>query len=668
MINRIFRAVGRLESHAWARKYVLTRGSQVVVDAIIASTSFFVAHLLRFNGWPPAFDLKRMMLILPYVVVGRLLANYFLGIYKRVWRYASISDAMRLAAAIAVVSALLLVIRLSLGNHISYLSVPIGITLIDSFIVGAGMLGVRLFRRVTYERTSAAGMAPPAALQRILLVGAGDAGIMTAKEIARRRDLGMKLCGYVDDDSKKWNTVIHEIKVLGPTSELPALIRSEAINQVIIAMASAPRKTIRRIVDMCEQGNVLVKIIPGLFEILGDKVAIEELRPVGIEDLLGRDTVRPASFDACRALYESKRILVTGAAGSIGSQLCRQLMHFHPECLILLDKDENATFELDQQMNRTFGGSDIRVIPVVCSLRFEPILERIFARHQPHIVFHAAAYKHVPLMEFSPSEAVLNNVLGTQNLLDVCTRSAVERCIMVSSDKAVRPTSIMGATKRAAELMFQSQAEKNGSSCRYSCVRFGNVLGSRGSVIPTFREQIRNGGPVTVTHPDMIRYFMTISEAAQLIIQAGALGEKGEIYLLDMGEPVRVLDLAKDMIRLSGLVPGEDIDIVFAGVRPGEKMQEQLLIAEEGARATRLEKIFVAPPLAYDQGRLDHWIKQLLNAALQGDDACVHRIFSGMDIGFRQVTPSEQTAEPDPQTVDADRIAALPLRGRTQTP
>lgn len=636
MINKIFRAVANFESRPWVHTYILNRTTQAVVDALISALAFFLAHLLRFNGWPPPFEFKRMVLILPYVVLGRVLANFFLGIYRRVWRYASISDAMRLGASVSMISGILLVFRLCFAYHQTYLSVPIGITLIDSLIAGFGMLGVRLFRRLTYERSSVAKISPGDSPQRVLLVGAGDAGIMTVREISRRRDLGMQICGFVDDDNEKWSTLIHGITVLGPTSDLPALVRSHAIDQVIITVASAPRKTVRRILDLCEQAKVSVKIIPGLYEILGNRVTINELRSVGIEDLLGRDTVGPFSnFEACKSAYQGKRIMVTGAAGSIGSELCRQLTFFDPATIIMLDKDENAVFETDHQMRAAVKGRNIQVVPVVCSLRIEPILGKVFQIRQPEVLFHAAAYKHVPLMESNPSEAVLNNIVGTENLLNLSAQSGVERCIMVSTDKAVRPTSIMGATKRVAELMFQNQVVKNHGSCRYSCVRFGNVLGSRGSVVPIFREQIKNGGPVTVTHPDMIRYFMTVSEAAQLIIQAGVLGEKGEIYLLDMGEPVNVVDLAKDMIRLSGLVLGEDIDIVFTGIRPGEKLKEELLIAEEGAKATRYEKIFVAPPLEYDPERLEYWTNMLAQAAYQGGDNAIYALFSQMDIGFQ---------------------------------
>ncbi|MFM8394547.1 MAG: UDP-N-acetylglucosamine 4,6-dehydratase family protein, partial [Acidobacteriota bacterium] len=347
-----------------------------------------------------------------------------------------------------------------------------------------------------------------------------------------------------------------------------------------------------------------------------------------------------------RAVYRGKRILVTGAGGSIGRELCRQLLILEPARIIILDKDENSVFEAERdliaQCRTAETNHPTEIIPVIADLRFAGQLGRIFARHRPQIVFHAAAHKHVPLMECNSSEAVLNNILGTAKLLEAAAEAHVERCVMVSTDKAVNPTNIMGATKRVAELMFQAQARRAGREglpTSYSCVRFGNVLGSRGSVIPIFREQIRHGGPVTVTHPEVERYFMTIPEAAQLIIQAGALGRKGEIYLLDMGEPVRVVDLARDMIHLSGLTPGEDIDIHFTGLRPGEKLKEELLIAEEGAQTTLYEKIFIAPPLDYDFELLAEYLAELAEAAETGMDEQIYAIFTRMEIGFQPGNP-----------------------------
>ncbi len=367
---------------------------------------------------------------------------------------------------------------------------------------------------------------------------------------------------------------------------------------------------------------------------LGNHVTVSNVRPVEIEDLLGRDPIDvEAWLETSYASYHDKRLLITGAGGSIGRELCRQLATLDPASITLLDKDENSVFEAERELRRACGSRNVEIIPVICDLRVPERLRNVFGQRLPQVVFHAAAHKHVPLLESNASEAVLNNIGGTVRLLECAARFEVERCVMVSTDKAVNPRNIMGATKRVSELMFQAQATRFGGS--YSCVRFGNVLNSRGSVVPIFREQIKQGLPITVTHPDVERYFMTIPEAAQLIIQAGALGRRGEIFLLEMGEPVRVVDLAKDMIWLSGLALGEDIDIEFTGLRPGEKLKEELLIAEEGAQTTRYEKIFVAPPLQYDFTCLDHWVGKLTAAAEAGADADIYNIFSKMDIGFR---------------------------------
>jgi len=644
MARRLASAMMRIESSSLISDARLSRGAQLAVDASIAGLALVLAHMLRFDGWPPYKEAARMFLVLPYVALGRVTVNYLAGNYRRIWRYASLADAARMAAAAGVISAILLIARIAFVGQHPYLTLPIGIIVIDYLLATSGMMGIRLLRRVSYESTKRKHAGTPASRQRALLVGAGSAGVMTAREISRRPGLGIDLCGFVDDDRTKENTVIYDVPILGSTSDLPDLIGSRGIDLVIITMGHASRKTIRRVVDMCEAAGVPVKTIPALYEILENRVTVSTLRPVEIEDLLGRESIDvKAWLESSRQTYFGKRVMVTGAGGSIGRILCQQLAYLEPSGIIMLDKDENSIFEA---MADTIAAPGTRVYPVICDLRIEQRLHKIFERYQPHVVFHAAAHKHVPLMEVNTSEAVLNNVVGTYKLLNACDEHMVERCVMVSTDKAVNPTSIMGATKRVSELMFQAKAMKRPRRSRYSCVRFGNVLGSRGSVVPTFREQIRNGGPVTITHPDMIRYFMTIPEAAQLIIQAGALGEKGEIFLLDMGEPVRVMDLARDMIRLSGLTVGEDIEIKITGLRPGEKMREELLIAEEGAKATLYDKIFIASPLEYNLARLYFWVEQLSEAAYEGDDKTILEIFSLMGIGFRSGA-IEEAREPE---------------------
>jgi FlaA1/EpsC-like NDP-sugar epimerase len=607
----------------------------MTIDALIAAMSFLLAHLLRWDGYPPGREADRMFLVLPYLVVTRIGVNYLMGLYRCVWRYVSIPDAAHLSSSVGIISVILLAMRLAFAGIYPLLTVPISIIVIDFMLTSSLMLGARLFWRVTCENAARARTHSNGVRLRTLLAGAGDGGIMAAREISRRRDLGFQVCGFVDDDASKQKTVIQGVQVIGSTHEIPIIVRTHRIDQVIITMSNARRKTIRRILELCEGAGVPVKIIPALYEILGNQVTVSNIRPVDIEDLLGRDAIDVQSWlEVSQGSYRGKRVMITGAGGSIGRELCRQLATLNPASIILLDKDENSVFEAEMELRSITGDKKIEVLPVICDLRVAPRLRQVFGRLRPQVVFHAAAHKHVPLLESNVAEAVFNNISGTSRLLECADEFKVERCVMVSTDKAVNPTNIMGATKRVAELMFQAQAFRLNGDRHYSCVRFGNVLGSRGSVIPIFRDQIKHGGPVTITHPNVERYFMTIPEAAQLIIQAGALGQRGEIFLLDMGEPVKVVDLAKDMIRLSGLNIGEDIDIEFTGLRPGEKLKEELLIAEEGAQTTRYEKIFVAPPLQYDFRRLDEWIAKLTAAAETGSDQAIYEIFSAMDIGF----------------------------------
>ncbi|MGE0131135.1 MAG: polysaccharide biosynthesis protein [Blastocatellales bacterium] len=626
--------------HSWVRNYILSRKVQMAIDAAIAVMSFVLAHILRFDGWPPGIDADRMLLALPYLIAARLSVNYLMGLYSRVWRYVSIPDAAHISCSVGLISAILMALRLAFPGIYPLLTVPISVIVMDFILTVSLMLGARLLWRVTCENAARAKTQANAAPLRTLLVGAGDVGIMAAREIGRRRDLGLQVCGFVDDDPSKHKTIIQGVQVIGSTSEIPTIARMSRIDQVIITMADARRKTVRRILDLCETVEVPVKIVPALYEILGNHVTVSSVRPVEIEDLLGRDAIDvEAWLESSQGSYHGKRVLITGAGGSIGRELCRQIATLDPASIILLDKDENSVFEAERELQSHCDGKKVEIIPVICDLRIAARLRNVFGQHRPQVVFHAAAHKHVPLLESNASEAVLNNIVGTVRLLECAEDFDVERCVMVSTDKAVNPTNIMGATKRVSELMFQAQATRlnfhRNFSRHYSCVRFGNVLNSRGSVVPIFREQIKNGRSVTITHPDVERYFMTIPEAAQLIIQAGALGQHGEIFLLDMGEPVKVVDLAKDMIRLSGLTLGEDIDIEFTGLRPGEKLKEELLIAEEGARTTRYEKIFVAPPLQYDLKRLDRWVESLTEAAEADDDAAIYTIFSEMGIGFR---------------------------------
>jgi FlaA1/EpsC-like NDP-sugar epimerase len=462
----------------------------------------------------------------------------------------------------------------------------------DFVLSFCAIVGLRSVWRVFIERQGNRRRAQESevvtAVKRTLLVGAGSAGLLVAKEAEARPQLGVLPVGFVDDDRTKIGTMVHGVPVLGTTSELPEIAHRIRADQVLVTMVDAPGSTVRRLVRSCNEIDLAVKIIPGIHEIVDGKVSLSRARDVAIDDLLGRDPVK-LDESAISGDFGGKVVLVTGAGGSIGSELCRQLCRFGVKRLVLLEQAENALFEIHRELIAAYP--DLDIVPVIGDITDRARMEVVFQEHRPKVVLHAAAHKHVPMMEWNPGEAVKNNVFGTMCVADLAGEFRAERFVMISTDKAVNPTSIMGATKRVAELYIQSLSGK--STTRYVAVRFGNVLGSTGSVIPIFRQQIAKGGPVTVTHREMRRYFMTIPEASQLVIQAATMGKGGEIFILDMGEPVYVYDLAKDMIRLSGLKPGEDIEIQITGMRPGEKLFEELSVANEAAEKTYHPKIFV---------------------------------------------------------------------------
>ncbi len=449
-----------------------------------------------------------------------------------------------------------------------------------------------------------------------------------------------------------------------------------SIRQIIIALPTAPGKTIRAIVKLCEQAGVSTRIMPGLYELLDGKVSVNQLRKVEIEDLLRREPIKTDN-SAVKALLHGQRVLITGGGGSIGGELCRQVLLCEPAQLVVLGHGENSVFEMENELRRHIarnapGDTPVcEVIGLIADLRMPGRLDAIFAQYHPQVVFHAAAHKHVPLMELNPSEAITNNVIGTRNVLDVCKRYGVELFVMISTDKAVNPTSIMGASKRAAELLVLQAARASGRRAAYVTVRFGNVLGSRGSVVLTFRQQIAAGGPVTVTHPDMRRFFMTIPEAVQLVLQAAVIGQGGEIFTLDMGEPVRLVDLAHDMIRLSGLEVGRDIDITYSGIRPGEKLFEELFIKGEDYRRTVNEKIFIARNAgSFVPERLNEMIAELENAAYHDDEMTIRSLFHRLVAEYQPSPGNTMPIQSDGKAndsaqplIDIERVTELPQSG-----
>jgi FlaA1/EpsC-like NDP-sugar epimerase len=498
-----------------------------------------------------------------------------------------------------------------------------------------GTLAVRMLWRVHCEdlrRGRLRGSGSFDKYTKTILIGAGAAGNMIAKELKQRADLEIDVVGFIDDEPKQYGKQVLGIRVLGNTTQIPAISRRLGVQEAIITIVNASSKEIRRISELCAEAGLKTRIVPGLFELLDKRITITKVREIRIDDLLGRSVFQMEKhLEEVSRIYRGKRILVTGAGGSIGSELCRQLAALGPREIVLLDKDENSIFEIDNDLRaRSTNGAAIH--PVIANIMNANRLHVLFEKYRPEIVFHAAAHKHVPLMECNVAEAILNNVMGTNNLIDTARIYGVERFVFISTDKAVNPTSVMGATKKIGEVIIQEVAKTN--STKFACVRFGNVVGSRGSVIPLFQKQISMGGPVTVTHPEVRRYFMSISEAVHLIIQAGTLGEKGEIFVLDMGQPIKIIDMVKTLIRLSGQRE-EDIEIKYVGMRPGEKLYEEILIDEERSRATKFERIFIAPATEMLDGRVVG-LKGIIDAAAAGDGDRVIRHLSSMGIGFHR--------------------------------
>ena len=504
-------------------------------------------------------------------------------------------ETIRVAWATGTITVVLLALRvasasaLPLWPHAQYVLIPLGIIAGNFAFSFLGVVGIRVTRRVTAERQSAHRLDRQSP-QKIptLLVGAGEAGALVAREIKKRPDLGITAVGFLDDDRAKIGTTIHGIRVWGCIDDLAVFAERLEAQQALVTIADVEPQVLRQIVRRCEAAQITTKILPGLYQVIEEQSGLGRIRDVSIEDLLGRESVS-LDMGLVETFLRGKRVLVTGAGGSIGSELCRQVARFGPENIVLVERSEYALFTIHQELLSTHP--KLGIVPRICDICDHDRLEAVFQLDKPHVVFHAAAHKHVPLMECNPGEAVKNNVLGTKAVADCSDAHGCEAFVLISTDKAVNPTSIMGATKRVAEMYVQALSAR--SPTKYVAVRFGNVLGSTGSVIPTFKAQIAAGGPVTVTHREMIRYFMTIPEASQLVMQAAAMGKGGEIFVLDMGEPVKIIDLAHDLIRLSGLVPDVDIKVEFTGMRPGEKLFEELGFNDEQMERTTHPKIHI---------------------------------------------------------------------------
>jgi FlaA1/EpsC-like NDP-sugar epimerase len=569
---------------------IITRSLQVTLDFVVLSVSFWLAFLFRFEFNIPLLWLKVAFAAWPFAIMVQYGVLSALGVPRFSWRYVSMRETFRISTAIAISTGLLVAVRLlAAGIEIfGFAVLPLGILATNFLLATLSLVAVRALRRVWGESQERKLRSGNGELARVLLIGAGQAGVMVAREIANRPDLGLLPVGFLDDDGHKVGTRIGGIAVLGKTSQIMQLAHHHRATRALITIANAPGAEIRRIALACKNAGLETKIIPGIYEIVGEQLNLSRIREVAIEDLLGRDPVKLDENQVLSSIKDSV-VMVTGAGGSIGSELCRQVARFSPARLVLVERFENALFEIHRELIATFP--KLVVEPRIADVSDVKRMDAVFSADRPSIIFHAAAHKHVPMMECNPGEAIKNNVGGTSVVADLAHRYGAERFVMISTDKAVNPTSVMGASKRVAEIYTQTLATH--SKTRFVTVRFGNVLGSNGSVIPIFKEQIARGGPVMVTDPEMRRYFMTIPEASQLVLQAGAMGDGGEIFILDMGEPVKIVDLARDLIALSGFRPDDDIEIKFSGVRPGEKLFEELSTDSEHADKTKHPKIFI---------------------------------------------------------------------------
>ena len=547
----------------------------LIGDIFLSLVSVLASYLIRLEliAIFPTYQYS-LIWMLGLAVAVKPLVYYLFGIYRRLWRYASIRELVLILSAVTVASMVVSGAMIGLFAARMFYGFPRSVLVIDWLLSMAFVGGLRFIFRIMAETSSSAASNTkliPRRKKWVLVVGAGDAGAMVVRELQKNPQLGIKPIGFLDDNPAKQDSKIHGVPVLAPLDQIGHILDTQHVDEVIIAIPSAGGMVLRRVADVCRQHGIPFRTMPGIYELLGGDVSVSRLREVDIADLLRREPVK-MDTEALGEVLADRVVMVTGAGGSIGSELCRQIARLHPKKLLMLGHGENSIFSALLTLKERFPTLDL--VPIIADVRDQPRLAVVFDRWHPEVIFHTAAHKHVPLMESNIEEAVTNNILGTRNIVQSALAHEVQRLVMISTDKAIRPVNVMGATKRMAEMLVLDAARLYGKA--FTVVRFGNVLGSRGSVVPRFKRQIAAGGPVTVTHPEMKRYFMTIPEAVHLVLQASALSEGGENFILDMGQPVKILDLAEDLIRLSGLEPGKDIEIVFSGIRPGEKLSEDL--------------------------------------------------------------------------------------------
>jgi len=600
------------------------------MDILLISAAWYVSYLLRFNFQVPGESMILMKRLLPLMIVIKIVAFFYCDLYRGMWRYTSIRDFFDIIRAASISS--LLIVALVLYMH-RFAGFARSVFIIDWVLTVVFISGFRLSIRIYFwlgsgdetARLSLRRFLRSRGSKRdgrksLLIIGAGDCGEKIFREIQDNARLKYHVVGFLDDDPDKVGMKIHGAPVVGTTGEITYLAPKLGAEEVLIAIPSATGKQMREIVANCEEMDLPFKTLPGMGELIDGKVSVKAIRDVAYRDLLGREVIE-LEEERIGAYLKGSRVLITGAGGSIGSELCRQICRFGPSSAILYERAESALYEIDLELKGSFP--DTEIISQLADIRDRAQLSMAFSNFRPQVVFHAAAYKHVPMMEQHPWKAVRNNIFGTRNVVDISREHGVERFVFVSTDKAVRPTNIMGATKRVAEMLVQAQNTCGLTDAPFVIVRFGNVVGSVGSVVPLFRKQIEKGGPVTVTHPEVSRYFMTIPEACQLILQAGAMGYGGEIFILDMGTPIRIVDMARDLIRLSGFEPEVDIPIEYIGLRPGEKLREELITEGEGIVPTSHEKIMVLRGKVWDQAVLNGKIDELKDLAYRQDGEAI---------------------------------------------
>lgn len=599
---------------------------QFLADVAVLSGAFLLAYLPAINIQLGDFYLNTALSQLPLVILVQFSALFVTGAYSILWRYVSIEDIKVFIRAFALSGIILVAFRFALiFTDFNLWQVPVSVIVIDTVLAFGGLLALRVLRRFVYElgdKRTIFGPKKRIKRKAALVVGAGRLGAALAKEVSGRSDSALEIRGFIDDDVYKQRGSVSGIKVVGTTHDLPRLVDEFGVEEVVIAFDDSRGKDIRRILEICGDIPVKAQIVPSLNEIAHGRVSVNRIRDVQIEDLLGRDPVK-LDDQNLHEFLTGRTVMVTGAGGSIGSELVRQITGFRPKTLLLVERSEFMLFQIGRELSGDI--EKITFVPLLADIGDEPRMREIFEQYSPEVIFHAAAHKHVPLMEVNSAEAIKNNVFATRLLGQLAGKHGTKDLVVISTDKAVNPTSVMGASKRVAEIVTQDLNQKFDTN--YTSVRFGNVLGSAGSVVPIFREQIRKGEPITVTDPEMKRYFMTIPEAAQLVLQAGALGTGGEIFILDMGEPVKILDLAEDMIRLSGLTPYEDIDIVFTGIRKGEKLFEELEITGENLLKTKHPKIFIGKIAQHTAEHVERMLGSFERALRENSDELIRETF-----------------------------------------